>query len=49
MCFDNQSSYRAFEGKLEGGRDNAIVTRQMFYKVRYKNLVFHSCNTFQIM
>lgn len=25
-----------------------MVTRQMFYKVRYINLVFHSCNAFHI-
>lgn len=40
--------FSSFQGKLEGGRDNAMVTRQMFYKVRYINLVFHSCNAFHI-
>ena len=40
--------FSSFQGKLEGGIDNAMVTRQMFYKVRYINLVFHSYDTFHV-
>ena len=36
--------FSSFQGKIEGGLDNAMVTRQMFYKVHYINLVFHSIN-----
>lgn len=38
--------FSSFQGKIEGGLDNAMVTRQMFYRVRYINTVFHSCISF---
>lgn len=40
--------FSSFQGKIEGGMENAMVTRQMFYRVRYINLVFHWCITFHV-